>query len=79
MTSPTGVTGMYLFLLNGHEDNLETAIGLGTQLSRGRWAFAFALVTSLFFTWGFAYDVRISMCCIERWSDYGVVLLFPSF
>lgn len=29
----------------------------GTQLSRGRWAFAFALVTSLFFTWGFAYGV----------------------
>ncbi|EMD37869.1 hypothetical protein CERSUDRAFT_105749 [Gelatoporia subvermispora B] len=29
----------------------------GTQLSRGRWAFAFALVTSLFFTWGFAYGL----------------------
>ncbi|EPQ57691.1 hypothetical protein GLOTRDRAFT_39181, partial [Gloeophyllum trabeum ATCC 11539] len=28
-----------------------------TQLSRGRWAFAFALVTSLFFTWGFAYGL----------------------
>ncbi|KAH8093957.1 MFS general substrate transporter [Cristinia sonorae] len=27
------------------------------QLSRGRWAFAFALVTSLFFTWGFAYGL----------------------
>ncbi|KDQ57689.1 hypothetical protein JAAARDRAFT_272134 [Jaapia argillacea MUCL 33604] len=29
----------------------------GSQLSRGRWAFAFALVTSLFFTWGFAYGL----------------------
>ncbi|OCH95138.1 MFS general substrate transporter [Obba rivulosa] len=29
----------------------------GAQLSRGRWAFAFALVTSLFFTWGFAYGL----------------------
>ncbi|KZT26820.1 MFS general substrate transporter [Neolentinus lepideus HHB14362 ss-1] len=29
----------------------------GTQLSRGRWMFAFALVTSLFFTWGFAYGL----------------------
>ncbi len=32
-------------------------IHLGAELSRGRWAFAFALVTSLFFTWGFAYGV----------------------
>ncbi|KAL0956154.1 hypothetical protein HGRIS_002316 [Hohenbuehelia grisea] len=29
----------------------------GTQLSRSRWVFAFALVTSLFFTWGFAYGL----------------------
>ncbi|PFH52032.1 hypothetical protein AMATHDRAFT_74530 [Amanita thiersii Skay4041] len=29
----------------------------GTQLSPSRWAFAFALVTSLFFTWGFAYGL----------------------
>jgi len=29
----------------------------GTELSRKRWAFAFALVTSLFFTWGFAYGL----------------------
>ncbi|KXN90169.1 Glucose/galactose transporter [Leucoagaricus sp. SymC.cos] len=29
----------------------------GSELSRGRWAFAFALVTSLFFTWGFAYGL----------------------
>ncbi|KAF9028117.1 MFS general substrate transporter [Hymenopellis radicata] len=29
----------------------------GSQLSNGRWAFAFALVTSLFFTWGFAYGL----------------------
>ncbi|KAF9474569.1 MFS general substrate transporter [Pholiota conissans] len=28
-----------------------------SQLSRGRWLFAFALVTSLFFTWGFAYGL----------------------
>ncbi|KAF8971045.1 MFS general substrate transporter [Flammula alnicola] len=28
-----------------------------SQLSRGRWAFAYALVTSLFFTWGFAYGL----------------------
>ncbi|KAF8160943.1 major facilitator superfamily domain-containing protein [Crassisporium funariophilum] len=28
-----------------------------SQLTRGRWAFAFALVTSLFFTWGFAYGL----------------------
>ena len=30
-----------------------------TQLSGARWAYAFALVTSLFFTWGFAYGVRL--------------------
>ncbi|KAF9445908.1 MFS general substrate transporter [Macrolepiota fuliginosa MF-IS2] len=29
----------------------------GSELSRGRWAFAFGLVTSLFFTWGFAYGL----------------------
>ncbi|KAF5351952.1 hypothetical protein D9756_007434 [Leucocoprinus leucothites] len=29
----------------------------GSELSRGQWAFAFALVTSLFFTWGFAYGL----------------------
>jgi len=29
----------------------------GSQLSRGRWAFAFALVSTLFFTWGFAYGL----------------------
>ncbi|KAG2150445.1 major facilitator superfamily domain-containing protein [Suillus clintonianus] len=29
----------------------------GTQLGRRQWAFAFALVTSLFFTWGFAYGL----------------------
>ncbi|CAL1707329.1 unnamed protein product [Somion occarium] len=29
----------------------------GAQLSRGRWIFAFSLVTSLFFTWGFAYGL----------------------
>ncbi|KAK0459166.1 major facilitator superfamily domain-containing protein [Desarmillaria tabescens] len=29
----------------------------GSELSRGRWLFAFALVTSLFFTWGFAYGL----------------------
>ncbi|KAK7687190.1 hypothetical protein QCA50_009694 [Cerrena zonata] len=29
----------------------------GAQLSRGRWLFAFSLVTSLFFTWGFAYGL----------------------
>ncbi|KAI0081342.1 MFS general substrate transporter [Panus rudis PR-1116 ss-1] len=29
----------------------------GAQLSRSQWAFAFALVTSLFFTWGFAYGL----------------------
>ncbi|KAF8629189.1 hypothetical protein AX17_005774 [Amanita inopinata Kibby_2008] len=29
----------------------------GTQLSTPRWAFAFALVTSLFFTWGFSYGL----------------------
>ncbi|KAF8918061.1 major facilitator superfamily domain-containing protein [Mucidula mucida] len=29
----------------------------GSQLSTGRWAFAFSLVTSLFFTWGFAYGL----------------------
>ncbi|KAF8904376.1 MFS general substrate transporter [Gymnopilus junonius] len=29
----------------------------GSQLGRGQWAFAFALVTSLFFTWGFAYGL----------------------
>ncbi|KAF4567753.1 hypothetical protein EYR40_006760 [Pleurotus pulmonarius] len=27
------------------------------QLSRGEWLFAFSLVTSLFFTWGFAYGL----------------------
>ncbi|PPQ89501.1 hypothetical protein CVT25_012173 [Psilocybe cyanescens] len=32
-------------------------LSLGSQLTRGRWAFAFALVTSLFFTWGFAYGL----------------------
>lgn len=29
----------------------------GNELSRRAWAFAFALVTSLFFTWGFAYGL----------------------
>ncbi|KAI0683229.1 MFS general substrate transporter [Cytidiella melzeri] len=29
----------------------------GTELSRGRWLYSFALVTSLFFTWGFAYGL----------------------
>lgn len=29
----------------------------GSQLTRGRWAFAFSLVTSLFFTWGFSYGL----------------------
>ncbi|KIM91936.1 hypothetical protein PILCRDRAFT_809931 [Piloderma croceum F 1598] len=29
----------------------------GSQLSRARWAFAFFLVTTLFFTWGFAYGL----------------------
>ncbi|KDR75343.1 hypothetical protein GALMADRAFT_549223 [Galerina marginata CBS 339.88] len=29
----------------------------GSQLSRGRWAIAFALVSTLFFTWGFAYGL----------------------
>ncbi|KAJ8472319.1 hypothetical protein ONZ45_g16689 [Pleurotus djamor] len=29
----------------------------GSQLSRSQWAFAFSLVTSLFFTWGFAYGL----------------------
>ncbi|RPD74260.1 MFS general substrate transporter [Lentinus tigrinus ALCF2SS1-7] len=29
----------------------------GTDLTRSQWAFAFALVTSLFFTWGFAYGL----------------------
>ncbi|KAI9062939.1 MFS general substrate transporter [Trametes sanguinea] len=29
----------------------------GSDLSRKQWAFAFALVTSLFFTWGFAYGL----------------------
>lgn len=29
----------------------------GSQLTRGRWAFAYGLVTSLFFTWGFAYGL----------------------
>lgn len=29
----------------------------GSQLTRGRWVFAYALVTSLFFTWGFAYGL----------------------
>jgi len=29
----------------------------GSQLTRGRWLFAFALVTTLFFTWGFAYGL----------------------
>ncbi|KII92138.1 hypothetical protein PLICRDRAFT_50564 [Plicaturopsis crispa FD-325 SS-3] len=29
----------------------------GSQLSRGRWLFSFSLVTSLFFTWGFAYGL----------------------
>ncbi|KAI0328623.1 MFS general substrate transporter [Cubamyces sp. BRFM 1775] len=29
----------------------------GNELSRKQWAFAFALVTSLFFTWGFAYGL----------------------
>ncbi|KAI0093231.1 MFS general substrate transporter [Irpex rosettiformis] len=30
---------------------------VGAELSRGRWVYAFALVTSLFFTWGFAYGL----------------------
>lgn len=29
----------------------------GTQLSTARWVYAFALITSLFFTWGFAYGL----------------------
>jgi len=29
----------------------------GSELTRSRWLFAFALVTSLFFTWGFAYGL----------------------
>ncbi|KAI0344691.1 MFS general substrate transporter [Trametopsis cervina] len=29
----------------------------GVELSRARWVYAFALVTSLFFTWGFAYGL----------------------
>ncbi|KAH7888617.1 MFS general substrate transporter [Phlebopus sp. FC_14] len=29
----------------------------GAQLGRKQWAYAFALVTSLFFTWGFAYGL----------------------
>jgi FHS family L-fucose permease-like MFS transporter len=29
----------------------------GSQLSRRQWAYAFALVTTLFFTWGFAYGL----------------------
>ncbi|KAF8621533.1 hypothetical protein AX15_007705 [Amanita polypyramis BW_CC] len=29
----------------------------GSQLSTARWLYAFALVTSLFFTWGFAYGL----------------------
>jgi len=29
----------------------------GSELSRREWVFAFALVTSLFFTWGFAYGL----------------------
>ncbi|CDO70598.1 hypothetical protein BN946_scf184656.g13 [Trametes cinnabarina] len=29
----------------------------GNELSRKQWAFAFSLVTSLFFTWGFAYGL----------------------
>ncbi|KIJ18639.1 hypothetical protein PAXINDRAFT_110150 [Paxillus involutus ATCC 200175] len=29
----------------------------GAQLGRRQWAYAFALVTSLFFTWGFAYGL----------------------
>ncbi|KAF4621336.1 hypothetical protein D9613_000548 [Agrocybe pediades] len=29
----------------------------GSQLTRGQWAFSFALVSSLFFTWGFAYGL----------------------
>ncbi|KAG0700066.1 major facilitator superfamily domain-containing protein [Suillus ampliporus] len=29
----------------------------GAQLGRKQWAFAFSLVTSLFFTWGFAYGL----------------------
>lgn len=30
---------------------------VANDLSRARWAYTFALVTSLFFTWGFAYGV----------------------
>lgn len=33
------------------------AVANGTELTRTRWLFAFSLVTSLFFTWGFAYGL----------------------
>lgn len=29
----------------------------GSDLTRAQWVYAFSLVTSLFFTWGFAYGV----------------------
>ncbi|KAK0454476.1 major facilitator superfamily domain-containing protein [Armillaria borealis] len=48
-----------LLILSGHPiDTMAPLTGTtGSELSRGRWLFAFALVTSLFFTWGFAYGL----------------------
>ena len=46
-----------LFWMEGFE-SLDDVSNVAAELSRARWVFAFALVTSLFFTWGFAYGVR---------------------
>ena len=49
MATPTGVTGISK-ILNLFELLYNHLPLLGAQLSQGRWLFAFALVTSLFFT-----------------------------
>lgn len=44
-----------LFLLR--TSTMSTPGTTASQLSGARWAYAFALITSLFFTWGFAYGL----------------------
>ncbi|TFK44534.1 MFS general substrate transporter [Crucibulum laeve] len=65
----------------------------GSQLTRGQWAFAFSLVTSLFFTWGFAYGlldvlnahfqhifgISKTQSTLLQLAYFGAYVVFPPF
>ncbi|KAI0036924.1 hypothetical protein K488DRAFT_75698 [Vararia minispora EC-137] len=49
---------------------------IGSNLPFGQWLFAFALVASLFFTWGFSYGIRKLVDVLNARFQKGAYLVF---